>query len=82
MFLSKNEPSISAYTQILNHKKEKKIKFGNRLPNNKVAFKNFHFFANFQTKIMSQNNSNFCCQLPNNQKPFIKKNSLSFVAVF
>ncbi len=50
IFLSKNEPSISAYTQILSHKKEKKIKFDNRLPNNKVAFKNFIFLPIFKQK--------------------------------
>jgi hypothetical protein len=38
IFLSKREPFISAYTQICIRKKENKIKFGSKLPNNKISF--------------------------------------------
>jgi hypothetical protein len=73
IFLSKNEPFISACTQICIIKKENKIKFGSKLPNNKVSFfkqKSCHkiipnFFVNFQTT-----------------KAFHKKEISIFVVVF
>jgi len=61
IFLSKNEPFISAYTQICIIKNKNKIKDDSKLPNNTITFFKSHFLANFQTKTMSQNNSKFCC---------------------